>query len=82
MLLGESDGYKIFTLDKREIKRTHSLIIDDLKTYQENHKKLKMANDIIVQATMDSRAIYGVKKRVEINLKSDYIYNCRYCKKK
>ena len=64
MLLDESDGYKIGTPDKREIKCTHSLFIDDVKTYQENHQKLKMANDIIVQATMDSRAIYGVKKNV------------------
>ena len=37
MLLDESAGYKIGTPDKREIKRTHSLFIDDVKTYQENH---------------------------------------------
>ena len=33
-----------------------------------------MENDIIVQATMDSRAIYGVKKRAEIIFKMQIIF--------
>ena len=32
MFLEESDGYKMGPPFKREIKRTHSLFIDDLKT--------------------------------------------------
>ena len=48
MLLEKSDGYKIDPPDKREIKRTHSLLIDYLKTYQQNYQKLKMTNEILV----------------------------------
>ena len=48
--------------NKREIKRTHSLFINYLKTYQQNHQNLKLANEILVQASMDARTIYGVKK--------------------
>ena len=51
---------------KREIKRTHSPFINDLKTCKQNHQKLKMANEILVQASMDTGAIYGVKKYTEI----------------
>ena len=58
MLLVESDGQKIDPPGKREIKRTHSLLIDDLTTYQKNHRTLKMTNEILVQASMDTRAIY------------------------
>ena len=32
---------------KRDVKRTHSLFIDDLKVSQENHKKLEVANEVI-----------------------------------
>ena len=35
---------------KREIKHSPSLFINDLKTYQQNHQKLKMANKILVEA--------------------------------
>ena len=44
---------------------THSLFVDDLKVYQENHEKLVIANEIIVHArAMNTGACYGVKKCV------------------
>ena len=46
-LLEETDGYKIGPLGNRIIKRTHGLFISDLKTYQENYQKLKMADEIL-----------------------------------
>ena len=69
MLLQELDGYKIGPPGKRAIKRTHSLFTDDLKTYQQNHQKLKMANEILVQASMDTGTIYGVKNVLKLYLK-------------
>ena len=45
MFFEESDGYKMGPPGKREIKRTLSLFIDDVKTYQQNHQKLKMVNE-------------------------------------
>ena len=50
----------------RLVKRTHSLFVDDLKVYQENHNTLKIVNDIIVQASHDTGACYGVSKCAEI----------------
>ena len=50
----------------RVIKRTHSLLVDDLKVYQESHKALKILNEIIVQASHDTGACYGVSKCAEI----------------
>ena len=44
----------------------HSLFIDDLKVYQENHQKLEIANETILKASMDTGACYGLKKCVEI----------------
>ena len=58
MLLEESHGYKMGPPDQREIKCIHSLFIDGLKTYQLNHQNLKMAYEILVQASM----VYSVKK--------------------
>ena len=52
--------------EKREIKRTHSLFIDDLKVYQEIHKILKDVNETIVQTSHDTGACYGVAKCAEI----------------
>ena len=66
MLLEESDGYKMGSLGKKQIKRTHSLFIDDLKTYEQNHQKLKMTYEILPQKSMNTGAIYGVKKCAEI----------------
>ena len=50
----------------RDVSRTHSLFVDDLKQYQENHKALKDVNEIIVQASYDTGACYGVSKCAEI----------------
>ena len=69
MLLEESDGYKMGPPDKKKIKRTHNLFIDDLKTYQQNHQKLKMANEILVQVSMNTGVIYSVKKVLKLYLK-------------
>ena len=46
----------------RDISRTHSLFVDDLKQCQENHETLKDVNEIIVQASHDT----GVAKCAEI----------------
>ena len=54
---------------KREVKRTHSLFIDDLKVYQESHKILKDVNETIVQASHDTGVCYGVAKYAEIIFK-------------
>ena len=54
---------------ERGVKRTHSLFVDDLKVYQENHQKLEIVNEIIVKASMDTGACYGVKKCAEIVFK-------------
>ena len=35
--------------EKGDAKRTHSLLLDDLKEYQESHKTLKDVNMMIVQ---------------------------------
>ena len=40
-LLQESKGYRMGQPEKRDVKRTHSLFVDDLKVYQVNHKTLK-----------------------------------------
>ena len=51
---------------KRDVKGTHSLFIDDLKLYQENHKTLKDVNQMILQASNDTGACHGVAKCAEI----------------
>ena len=33
---------------KRDVKRTHSLFVDNLKVYQENHKTLKDISEMTV----------------------------------
>ena len=65
-LLDETDGYIMGRTGERDVKRTHSLFIDDLKVYHESHKKLEVANEIIVKVGMDIGACYGVKKCVEV----------------
>jgi hypothetical protein len=65
MLIQDSDGYQMGPPGNRIVKRTHSLFIDDLKVYQQNHSKLKMVNDTIVQASLDTGACYGVNKCAE-----------------
>ena len=66
LLLQQSKGYRMGPPGQRDIKRTHSLFVDDLKQYQENHKALKDVNEIIVQASHDTGACYGVAKCAEI----------------
>ena len=66
ILLQKSRGYRTGEPGKRMISRTHSLFVDDLKVYQESHKALKDVNEIIVQASHDSGACYGVAQCAEI----------------
>ena len=65
-LFQETKGYQMGQPGKREVKRTHTLFIDDLKVYQEIHKILKDVNETIVQASHDTGACYGVAKCAEI----------------
>ena len=44
----------------------HSFFIDDLKVYQESHDLLKEINEVIVQASFDTGACYGISKCAEI----------------
>ena len=69
MFLQEIKGYQISQPGKREVKRTCSLFIDDLKVYQDSHKTLKDVNENIVQASHDIGVCYGVKKCAEIIFK-------------
>ena len=66
ILLQHSRGYRMGEPGNCVIKRTHSLFVDDLKVYQESHKALKIVNEIIVQASHDTGACYGVSKCAEI----------------
>ena len=58
--LQEPKGYRMGKPQKIDVKRTHSLFVDDLKAYQENHKTLKDVNEMIVHASNDTGACYGV----------------------
>ena len=66
VLLQHSRGYRMGEPGNRLVKRTHSLFVDDLKVYQESHETLKVVNEIIVQASHDTGACYGVSKCTEI----------------
>ena len=70
ILLQHSRGYRMGEPGNRVVKRTHSLFVDDLKVYQESHQALKIVNEIIVQASHDTGACYGVSKCVEIIFKN------------
>ena len=52
-LLQETKCYRMGQPAKREIKRTISLFIDDLKVYQESHKILNNVNETDVQTSHD-----------------------------
>ena len=52
---------------KRDVKRTHSLFVDDLKLYRESHKTLKDITKMIVQGSNDTGVCYGVAKCAEID---------------
>ena len=62
MLIEKTDGYNIGERGGQRVKRTHSLFVDDLKIYQESHQNLEIINEMIVKASMDTGACYGVKK--------------------
>ena len=70
MMLEETDGYKMGQPGERDLTRTHSFFIDDLKVYQENQQKLEIVNEMIVKASMDTGACYGVKKCAEVIFKN------------
>jgi len=48
------------------VSRTHSLFVDDFQAYQKSHKMLKEVNEVIVQASYDTGACYGVSKCADI----------------
>lgn len=70
ILLQHSRGYRMGEPGNRIVKRTHSLFVDDLKIYQESHNALKIVNEVIVQASHDTGACYGVSKCAEIIFKN------------
>ena len=65
-LIKNTRGYRMGKPGERKRKRTHSLFIDDLKVHQENHKRLEAVHEMIVQASHDTGACYGVSKCAEI----------------
>ena len=67
ILLQHSRGYRMGEPGNRVVKRTHILFVDDLK---ESHQALKIVNEIIVQASHDTGACYGVSKCAEIVFKN------------
>ena len=71
VLLEGTEGYRMGPPGNREVIRTHSLFIYDLEVYQENHARLEVANETIVQASLDTGACYGVKKCPEMVFKRD-----------
>ena len=46
-LIKNTRGCRMGKPGERRLKRTHSLFIDDLKIYQENHKRLEVASEIV-----------------------------------
>ena len=46
----------------RDVSKTHSLFVDDLKVYQESHEILRDVKEVIVQASHDTGACYVVSK--------------------
>ena len=59
MLMEDTNGYMMGQEGERGVKRTHSLFVDDLKVYQENHQKFEVVNKIIVKVSMDTGAAMG-----------------------
>ena len=58
--------YRMEQREEERVKSTHSLFIDNLKIYQESYQNLKVVNEMIVKASMDIGACYGVRKCAEI----------------
>ena len=69
VILEETSGYRVGLPGKRMIQRTHSIFIDDLKVYQENHQKVEMVNGVILKISSNTGACYGVKKCAEVVFK-------------
>ena len=65
-LLQQSRGYRMGPPGGRDVSRTHSLFVDDLKVYQESHEIIKEVNEAVVQASHDTGACYGISKCTEI----------------
>ena len=65
-LLKQSREYRMGPLGNRDVNRIHSLIVDDLKVYQESHKIVRDGNEVIAQVSNDTGACYGVSKCAEI----------------
>ena len=64
-----------------DTKRTHSLLIDDTKTFKESQKKkLEIANDIIVKASQDTGGSFHIykcdKKGISTTTLSDLLEIC------
>ena len=59
----------------RTVNKTYSLFVNNLKVYQESHNVLKNLNKIIVQASHETRACYGVSKCAEIIFK-EKVFRC------
>ena len=53
----------------RDVGRTHSLLVNDLKVYQKIHKKLRDVSGVIIQTRHDAGVCYEVLKCAEIVLK-------------
>ena len=49
-----------------DVKRTHSLFLDEFKVCQESHKTLKDVKEMVVQVNNDAGACYRVAKCAEI----------------
>ena len=62
ILLSQTRGYRMGPPGEREVNRT----IDDLKVYQESHQQLVAVNEMLVQASHDTGACYGISKCAEI----------------
>ena len=70
-LLQESKEYRMEQPEKKDVKCTHSLFVDDLKLYQKNHKTLKDVNEMIVKASNDTGECYGVVECAEVVFERD-----------
>ena len=66
-MISQTSGYLMGAPGERETKLTHILFIDDLRTYQNGIEKQKFAHKALVRPrTLDTGAMYGVKKCAEV----------------
>ena len=61
-VLQQSRRYRIGPPRSRDVSRSHSLFADDLKVCQESHEILRDVNEVIVQASHDIGACYGLSE--------------------